>query len=135
MKYLVDVNVLCEPTKLRANEGVQRWLDQNEAVSTADPIIMGEVWRGILKLPHGARRERLCRWFQRLQSNMPCLDWTLETAVIWAEICEHVQHSGFTLTVTDTMIAATAKQHGLIVATRKVDDFKRCGMPVVNPFE
>jgi predicted nucleic acid-binding protein len=35
----------------------------------------------------------------------------------------------------DTMIAATAKRHNLIVATRNVDDFKRCGVAVLNPFE
>jgi hypothetical protein len=33
----------------------------------------------------------------------------------------------------NTMMAATAKLHGLTVATR-VDDFTRCGVPVVNPF-
>jgi predicted nucleic acid-binding protein len=33
------------------------------------------------------------------------------------------------------MIAATAKHHSLTVATRNVDDFIRCGVPVVNPFE
>ncbi len=34
-----------------------------------------------------------------------------------------------------TMIAASAKHHGLTVATRNVDDFRRCGVRVINPFE
>jgi predicted nucleic acid-binding protein len=34
MMYLVDVNVICEPGKLRPNERVQKWLDENESVST-----------------------------------------------------------------------------------------------------
>jgi predicted nucleic acid-binding protein len=59
----------------------------------------------------------------------------MDTALAWAEICEHVQRSGFTVSAPDTMIAATARLHGLTVATRNIDDFKRCGVPVVNPFE
>jgi hypothetical protein len=30
---------------------------------------------------------------------------------------------------------ATALEHGLTVATRNVDDFRRAHAPVVNPFE
>jgi predicted nucleic acid-binding protein len=37
-----------------------------------------------------------------------------------------VKRAGFTIGIKDTMIAATAKLHGLIVATRNVDDFTRC---------
>jgi predicted nucleic acid-binding protein len=34
----------------------------------------------------------------------------------------------------DAMIAATAKVHGLTVATRNVADFNALGMAVFNPF-
>jgi predicted nucleic acid-binding protein len=33
------------------------------------------------------------------------------------------------------MIAATAKVHGLTVATRNVTDFKAFGVPLLNPFK
>ena len=36
--------------------------------------------------------------------------------------------------VTDSLIAATARAHGLTVATRNVKDFERAGVPVFNPF-
>jgi predicted nucleic acid-binding protein len=32
------------------------------------------------------------------------------------------------------MIAATAKVHGLIIATRNVADFQALGLEVLNPF-
>ena len=35
----------------------------------------------------------------------------------------------------DAMIVATAKVHGLTVATRNVADFKSFGVPLVNPFK
>ena len=34
----------------------------------------------------------------------------------------------------DAMIAATAKVHGLTVATRNVSDFNALGLDVFNPF-
>ena len=135
MRYLVDVNVICEPSKLRPNENVLQWLEEHEPVATVDPIVMGEVWRGILMLPHGRKRDGLMAWFDRLRQSIPCTVWTMETALAWAEICDHVQRRGFTISAPDTMIAATTKLHGLTVVTRNVVDFTRCGVAVVNPFE
>ena len=51
MTYLADVNVICEPSKLRPNERVLKWLADHEPVTTVDPMVMGEIWRGILMLP------------------------------------------------------------------------------------
>jgi predicted nucleic acid-binding protein len=51
------------------------------------------------------------------------LDWTAEAAVAWAELVNDVRRRGFTVGILDTQIAATAKLHGLTVATRNVDDF------------
>ena len=135
MTYLADVNVTCEPSKSRPNERVLKWLDEHEAVTTVDPIVMGEIRRGILTLPLGRKRHGLEAWFERLRRNIPCISWTMETALVWAEICDLVQRSGFTIAAPDTMIAATAKLHNLTVATRNVADFTRCGVAVVNPFE
>ena len=65
---------------------------------------------------------------------MHALDWTVETALIWAEMVNRIKRAGYTVGIMDTMIAASAKQHGLTVATRNVDDFTRCGVSVVKPF-
>jgi hypothetical protein len=42
--------------------------------------------------------------------------------------------SGRRMSVVDSLIAATARCHGLTIATRKIDDFRRCKMPVLNPW-
>lgn len=39
-----------------------------------------------------------------------------------------------TMPVIDSLIAATALEHGLTVATRNEADFIRSGVPLVNPF-
>jgi len=133
--YLVDVNVLSEPTKPQAVAKVVQWLLTNHAEIVVDPIVLGEMWEGILALPDGRRQRDLVDWFQQSPSSLVCLDWTLKTAPVWAELRDEVRRRGFTVPVKDTLIAASAKLHGLTVATRNVDDFIRCGVPVVNPFE
>jgi toxin FitB len=135
MTYLVDVNVLCEPTKQTPNPRVLEWLIANRSELVVDPIIMGEIWEGIVRLPEGKRKQNLIEWYGQSRAGIICLPWTLEIGVVWGELSCEVTRNGFTIHAEDTMIAATAKLHGLTVATRNVDDFTRCGVPVVNPFE
>jgi toxin FitB len=132
--YLVDVNVLCEPTKQNPNPRVKDWLIANRTELVVDPIIMGEVWEGIVRLAEGKRRQNLMEWYRQSRTTIVCLPWTLETGIIWGELSHRITQSGFTIPAEDSMIATTAKRHGLIVATRNVDDFTRCGVPVINPF-
>jgi predicted nucleic acid-binding protein len=135
MRYLVDANVICEPTKRFKVQRVVEWLAANESELVADLIVMGEIWRGVIALPDGAKREELVQWFQKLLARMPTLEWTTDTALVWGELVNEVKRSGYTVGLMDTMIAAAAKRHNLIVATRNVDDFRRCGVEVLNPFD
>ena len=135
MRFLADVNVLSEPTKLHPTGKVVNWLLTHYTEIVVDHIVLGEIWEGIVALPDGQRKEHLANWFHQIPAGLVCLDWTRRTAVVWAELRDQVRRSGFTVPVKDSMIAATAKLHGLTVATRNVDDFTRCGVPVVNPFD
>lgn len=135
MTYLVDVNVLCEPTKQSPNSKVTEWLIAHRAELVVDPIIMGEIWEGIMRLPEGRRKQNLAAWYGQSRTSLFCLPWTIEIGVVWGQLSYEVTQRGFTIAAEDTMIAATAKLHGLTVATRNVDDFIRCGVPVVNPFD
>jgi predicted nucleic acid-binding protein len=53
VKYLVDANVLSEPTRPLPDQGVVSWLRRNESRIAIDPIILGELRFGILLLPAG----------------------------------------------------------------------------------
>ncbi len=61
MRYLVDANVLCEPTRPNPDPRVIDWLRRNEREIAVDPIILGEIRFGILLLQKGRRRTRLER--------------------------------------------------------------------------
>ena len=64
MNFLVDANVLCEPTRPRPETRVIEWLHRHEREIVVDPIILGEIRYGIHLLPPGNRRHRLERWFE-----------------------------------------------------------------------
>jgi len=134
VKYLVDANVLSEPTKADANPRVLAWLRQNEADVVVDPVIIGEIRFGILLLPKGKRRARLERWFDAGIQRLQCLTWDADTGLRWAELLASLRASGRAMPIKDSLIAATALHNGLIVATHNVGDFKKAGVKLVDPF-
>ncbi len=134
MKYLVDANVLSEPTKPAPNSDVLDWLKRNEPEIVVDPIILGEVKFGILLLPKGKRRARLEKWFDAGVQRLQCLRWEAKTGLRWAELLATLRTAGRAMPIKNSLIAATALVHGLTVATRNRTDFERAGVKVIDPF-
>lgn len=134
MTYLVDANVLSEPTKPAPRAQVVEWLRKHEADLAVDPVVLGEIRFGILLLPAGGRRKRLECWFAEGIERIHCLSWTSDTGLRWAELLAKLRKAGHSMPVKDSLIAATALLHGLTVATRNVRDFRKAGVHVVDPF-
>ena len=134
MTYLVDANVLSEPTKSAPDARVVEWLRHNEREIAVDPVILGEVRFGILLLPKGKRRTRLERWFDAGVQRLHCVSWEVETGLRWAELLAHLRASGRTMPIKDSLIAATALVHDLVIATRNRADFQKAGVTLVDPF-
>jgi hypothetical protein len=133
--YLVDANVLSEATKVEPNPGVVEWLRRHEGELVVDPVILAEVRFGILLLPKGKRRTRLERWFDAGVRRLHCLSWEPETGLAWAQLLADLRAAGRAMPIKDSLIAATARVHGLVVATRNRADFEKAGVQIVNPFE
>ncbi len=134
MKYLVDANVLSEPTKPVPHAGVVQWLRRNERDIVVDPIILGEVRFGILLLPRGKRRTSLERWFDDGLQRLLCVPWEAETGLRWAELLATLRASGRAMPIKDSLIAATALVNDLVVVTRNRTDFEKAGVDVIDPF-
>ena len=135
MIYLVDANVLSEPTKQTADSKVVAWLNANEANLIVDSIIIGELRIGILALPRGRKRDRLEQWYETVVETIECIPWDSTISRQWAALVGELKRKGETVALLDGMIAATALQHDLIVATRNTRDFQKTGVKSLNPFE
>jgi hypothetical protein len=126
--------VLCEPTRPNPSPAVVDWLRRHEGSIAVDPVILGEIRFGVLLLPRGKRRARLESWFEEGVRRLRCLAWEAETGLRWAELLASLRASGHAMPIKDSLIATTALVHRLTVATRKLRDFERAGLDVVDPF-
>lgn len=135
MRFLVDANVLSEPTRAEPSVKVVEWLSHHERELVVDPVILGELRFGILLLERGRKRQRLERWFEDGVGRMTCLPWDAATGLRWAQLLADLRAAGQAMPVKDSMIAATALVHELTVATRTRRDFARARVEVVNPFD
>ncbi len=132
--YLLDTNVVSEVRKRRPNKGVVAFLvDTNPDHSFISAMTIGELRKGV-----AARRARdvqgadqLAEWVDRLEADFSERVIPVDRAVarIWGELSARRP-----LPVIDTLIAATALFHGLVLVTRNVRDVAATGVDVLNPW-
>jgi toxin FitB len=134
VKYLVDANVLSEATRPNPHAAVVDWIREHERAIAVDPVILGEIRFGILLLPRGKRRTALERWFDAGVRRIHCLSWEAETGLRWGALVASLRARGRAMPVKDSLIAATALVHGLVVVTRNESDFEPAGVQILNPF-
>ena len=134
MNFLVDANVLSEPTKPAPGSKVIIWLSANEGNLVVDSIIPGELCIGILALPRGRKRSQLDQWFETLAQTIDCLAWDAAISQRWARLVVDLKRKGETMPLLVGMIAATALRHDLAIATRNTRDFRKAGVQTLNPF-
>jgi len=139
VKYLLDTCLISELVKKEPNPAVVSWLDeQDEQKLFLSVLNLGELQKGISKLPDGTKKSELQAWValdlvERFTGRI--LEIDLDTALTWGRLQGEAEQAGDKLPVMDSLIAATAVAHGLIVVTRNVKDIERCGVRVCNPWE
>lgn len=136
MKFLLDTNVIAEIRKgSRANAHVRSWfaaLDPDAILLSV--VTIGEIRKGIenVRRRDAAAARALERWLRRVlrdhRDRILAVD--LPVAEEWGRL-----NVPDPVPVIDGFLAATAKVHGLTLATRNVKDVARSGAEVVNPFE
>lgn len=138
MSFLLDTNVVSEWTKPRPNPGVVEWLAQvDEDEVFLSVVTFAELRHGIERLPAGDRRRRLDEW---LRSDLPLrfaerivpVDGAI--ADEWGRVVARRESRGRSMSAMDTLIAATARVHGLTVVTRNLADFQASVKSVLSPW-
>ena len=56
------------------------------------------------------------------------------TASTWSALLVRLRKNGKAMPVKDSLIAASALQHKLIIVTRNTTDFKHAGVKLIDPF-
>jgi predicted nucleic acid-binding protein len=138
VKYLLDTCLISELVKRAPNSDVVSWLDeQDEQNLFLSVLTIGELQKGICKLPDGTRKDELQAWVEHdltLRFTGRIVDIDMEAVLIWGRMQGESEQKGESLPVMDSLIGATAKAHGLAVVTRNVRDLERCQVRVCNPW-
>jgi predicted nucleic acid-binding protein len=127
MAYLLDTNVVCESMSRKADPQVLEWLEFHSEDCFLSCVTLGEIWKGIHRMPAGKRKAAVGRWAEELEENFGCRCLALNTGTlkVWGKLCAANQARGFNLGILDSLIAATALDHKLPVVTRNTKDFPR----------
>ena len=136
MSYLVDTNVISELIKPMPEPLVLSWAEQTSNTSLYISVLtLGEIKKGIAKLKDTPKQQRLNTW---LEQDLPA--WFRERilpidqniAVRWGTL---QAECGRSLSVIDSLLAATALCHQLTLVTRNTCDFDFPGLTVINPWK
>ena len=139
MNYLLDTCVLSEFTRRRPDQHLVAWMDAIDEESLFISVItVGELQRGIERLPDSHRKTELLSWMNiglipRFAGRMIVLD--APTMSLWGSMTARLEATGHPLAVMDSLIAASALYQHLIVATRNVADFLPTGVQIINPWQ
>ncbi len=136
MNVLLDTNIISELRKgVRCHPGVANWFDTLEDHEIfLSVLVIGEVRKGIELVRRRDHRTaaRLESWLRQIvdQHGERILPVDQRVAEEWGRF--NVPSPRPTI---DTLLAATAKVHHLVLATRNVNDIKRTGVSYINPFD
>jgi toxin FitB len=138
LTFLIDTNVLSEPTRPKADARVCAWLDGLSKRDFAISVISwGEILRGVAALPEGKRKASLAQWIHSdlaVAVGDRILSIDRRVAEVWAHLLADATRRGLSARSLDALIAATALVHGLVVATRNTRDFAMHGVKTFDPW-
>jgi len=133
-QYLLDTNVVSEFRKLRPHGAVAAWFGtMEEANLFLSAVTLGEIQAGIERTRRQDPRKatELERWVDGLPVSYQVLPMDAPCFREWGRI----MHNKPADLLEDAMIAATARVHHLIVATRNERDFRQLDVRTFNPFK
>ena len=131
--YLLDTHVVSELRRPRPHGGVVAWLESlDDSKLYVSAVTLGEMQAGIelTREQDPDRAKALEVWLELVAGAYNVLPMDAAAFRAWARLMHRRSDTRY----EDAMIAATAKVHGLRVATRNVADFHALGVEVFNPF-
>lgn len=135
MSYLIDTNVLSELRRKSPDTNVITWLAQRQSTTLYLSVLtLGEIRKGIETINEDVRRQALLDW---LETDLPkfftgrVLPIDEAIADRWGRL---VAAAARPLPAIDSLLAATALEHDLVLVTRNVKDFADLPVQIFNPW-
>jgi toxin FitB len=133
-RYLLDTNVVSELRKPRPQGAVLAWLNsQQEEQLFLSAVTLGELQGGVerTRRQDTVKADEIESWLDQVSQSYQVLAMDAQCFREWGRL----MHEKPDQLLEDGMIAATARIHGLIVATRNERDFRQFDVRIVNPFK
>jgi hypothetical protein len=136
--WLLDTNVISEPTRLNPSPEVMGWVGaQPVATLYTVPLAFAEIRIGVDRVADPVRRTDLAHWLDfRVRplfgSRVIGADETVWSAML--QVLARLKAANRTIPVTDLVFTAAAERHQMVVVTRNVRHFASTGVLVLNPW-
>lgn len=135
LQYLLDTNVLSETRKKQPDERVTRFLSTVEPSALYISVLtLGELRKGVAlkRQSDPEMAERLGSWVDGLQYSFAerILGIDAVVASLWGKLSGERSRP-----VIDTLLAATAIVHELVLVTRNTKDVEVPEVKTLNPWE
>lgn len=134
--YLIDTNVISELRRREPEPRVVHWFEQHPSHQLFLSVLtLGEIRRGVERLAESERQQDLRRW---LEQDLPAFFsgrvLPIDEAIAhrWGRLLAEM---GRPLPAIDSLLAATALEHNLVLITRNLRDVVDLPLTVVNPWQ
>ena len=128
---LTDTNVISEFVKKSPDAQVMRWLQSVDQLAIS-VVTLEEAHFGLAWQPNNRKLALFNALVGSLHAVYPVTPTIAQRGGV---LRGQFQAQGIARSAPDMLIAATAMEHQLVLATRNVRDFLGCGVQVVNPFD
>ena len=135
---VLDTNVLSETLRPQPDARVLAWMTEQPAASLfTTAVTRAEILYGLRLLPTGRRRDSLYQAVTTIfdeDFSGRVLAFDNDAADVYADIAAARKQAGRPISQFDGMIAAIARSHGAVLATRNTRDFTDCGINLADPW-
>ncbi|KAF3889173.1 MULTISPECIES: type II toxin-antitoxin system VapC family toxin [Nostocales] len=138
MSYLLDTCVISELIAKQPNQQVVEWIDElNPDLIYLSVITIGEICKGIEKLPLSKRKTELHTWLNdelliRFSNKILTID--IDVMRTWGTLNGRLELNGQRMAAIDSLIAAVALNKDFTLVTRNEADFQQAGVRLINPW-
>jgi toxin FitB len=133
-RYLLDTNIVSEVRKPRPHGAVLAWIElQHDEQLFISAVTLGELQSGIERVREHdtGKANEIESWLDQIVESYQVLPMDGRCFREWGRLMQEKPNQ----LLEDGMIAATARVHGLVVATRNERDFREFDVRIINPFK